>query len=67
MNLVHARSYGKINAHLNKTQTLYTVYVLNNREGHLYGSQVEFFLWKIDNESIYIYSSGKRFHIFGPR
>lgn len=65
MNIMHARSYEKINAHLNKSQMLYIV--LHNRKGDSSLSQYEIFLLKIDNEPILLYSSDKSSQIFGPR
>ena len=65
MNIMHARSYEKINEHLNKSQMLYIV--LHNRKGDPSLSQYEIFLSKIDNEPILLYSSGKSSQIFGPR
>ena len=50
-----------------KTQMLYIyIFYLIDKGIHLY-SDLKFFFQKIDNESISLYSSGKRFQIFRPR
>ena len=61
MNLLHARSYEKLNAHFNKTQ--------KPRCCNLFPNLKFFFskFFSFVNESICLYSSGKRFQIFGPR
>ena len=64
MNIVHARSYMKINAHLNKTQMWYMFYIVD-KDINLFPN-LKIFFSKI-NESVSLCFSGKRFQIFGPR
>ena len=56
MNLVHKLSYRKVSPD-----------VLHNRQELSSVSQFEFFILKMDNESISLHSSGKSYNFFGPK